>query len=155
MSINQFIIDGNLTRAPEVRYTPRGTPVCTFTVAVNTVHGSGEDRREETAFIPVTTIGKLAETSARNLRKGAAVTVMGRLGSWFNQEKKKGGFNFEAERVIFRSRPSNATKAQDNAPAEPAASTQGVQATESSQNDVPDQEWIRDFDNASQMQAAH
>ena len=146
MDINQFILDGNLTRAPEARYTTSGMPVCTFTVASHTVYGSGDDRREETAFIPVTTFGKLAETSYRNLRKGAAVTVMGRLGSWFNAESRKSGFSFNADQVIFRSLRRGA--AQDgNATTGPATQTQAPQA---SGDGVPDRRWVQEFEDASQ-----
>jgi single-strand DNA-binding protein len=146
MEINQFILDGNLTRAPEVRYTTSGMPVCTFTVASHTVYGSGDDRREETAFIPITTIGKLAETSYRNLRKGAAVTVMGRLGSWFNGESRKGGFTFNADQVIFR----NLRKV---APQDEPATTGAVpqtQARQGAEDGVPDQRWVQEFEAASQ-----
>ena len=148
MEINQFILDGNLTRAPEVRYTTSGMPVCTFTIASHTVYGSGDDRREETAFIPITTFGKLAETSYRNLRKGAAVTVMGRLGSWFNGESRKGGFNFNADQVIFRNLRRGA--AQD------AAGTTGAdqaQAPQDAGDGVADQRWVQEFEAASQSLA--
>lgn len=140
MSMNQFILDGNLTRAPETRYTASGMPVCTFTVASNTVHLFGDERVEEVAFIPVTAIGKLADTSGRNLRKGAGVTVIGRLGSW------KGGFTFKAERVIFRSprARSNSNEAAD-APAKSDAGHAEVAA--------PDQRWIDAFETASQSLA--
>ena len=146
MEINQFILDGNLTRAPEVRYTPSGMPVCTFTVASHTVYGSGDDRREETAFIPVTTFGKLAEASYRNLRKGAAVTVMGRLGSWFNGESRKGGFTFNADQVIFRNLRKGA--AQDEA-ATTAALPQ-TQAPQAAEPAGPHGSWIEEFEQASQ-----
>lgn len=144
MEINQFILDGNLTRAPEVRYTTSGMPVCTFTVASHTVYGSGDDRREETAFIPVTTIGKLAETSYRNLRKGAAVTVMGRLGSWFNGESRKGGFTFNADQVIFRNLRKGA--AQDEA----AATGTAPQSLQGTDGGVSDQRWVQEFEAHSQ-----
>ena len=152
MEINQFILDGNLTRAPEVRYTTSGMPVCTFTVASHTVYGSGDDRREETAFIPVTTIGKLAETSYRNLRKGAAVTVMGRLGSWFNGESRKGGFSFNADQVIFRNLRRGAV--QDGAATTGAAAP--ANATHAGEDSVPDQRWVQDFEaHAQPLAQAH
>ena len=146
MELNQFILDGNLTRAPEVRYTTSGMPVCTFTVASHTVYGSGDDRREETAFIPITTIGKLAETSYRNLRKGAAVTVMGRLGSWFNGDSRKGGFTFNADQVIFRSLRKGA--AQDGATTTDAAPQTSAQ--QAGAGGVPDQRWVQEFEANSQ-----
>ena len=146
MEINQFILDGNLTRAPEVRYTTSGMPVCTFTVASHTVYGSGDDRREETSFIPVTTLGKLAETSYRNLRKGAAVTVMGRLGSWFNGESRKGGFTFNADQVILR----NLRKGTALEEPETTDAASQTQARQGAQDGVPDQRWVQEFEAASQ-----
>jgi single stranded DNA-binding protein len=146
MDINQFILDGNLTRAPEIRYTTSGMPVCTFTVASHSVQGTGDDRREVTAFIPVTTIGKLAETSYRNLRKGTAVTVMGKLGSWFNAEARKGGFTFEADQVIYRHRAQRATQG-DGATAD---ATSQVPATQQSVIADSYQRWVQEFDAASQ-----
>lgn len=140
MSMNQFILDGNLTRAPETRYTPNGMPVCTFTVACNTVHVFGDERTEEVAFIPVTAIGKLADTSGRNLRKGAGVTVIGRLGSW------KGGFTFKAERVIFR---SPRARANDNDMADAPPKGEAAQADAA----APDQRWIDAYETASQSLA--
>ncbi len=150
MSINQFILDGNLTRAPEVRTTPSGLPVCTFTVASNTVHGSGEDRREVVAFIPVTTLGRLAQASAQHLRKGAGVTVMGRLASWYDAEAKKGGFAFEAERVIFRQRAARAPDGDVVATGAPGAPGAALAAGPSHE---PDPHWVQAFEDASQALA--
>ncbi len=144
MAINQFFLDGNLTRAPEMRYTVGGMPVCSFTIASNTAHGSGDDRREETAFIPITTIGKLAELSYRNLRKGAAVTVVGRLGSWYKAESSKGGFNFFGERVEFRS-PRPAARV-----AEEQSSADSFMPTQVMEGGTPDPRWVQEYEDASQ-----
>ena len=149
MEINQFILDGNLTRAPEIRYTTSGMPVCTFTVASHTVYGSGDDRREETAFIPVSTFGKLAETSYRNLRKGAAVTVMGRLGSWFNGESRKGGFTFNADQVIFRNLRKGASQE------EAATESPQAQASQAAEPAGPHGTWIAEYEAASPLAHAH
>lgn len=149
MDINQFILDGNLTRAPEVRYTTSGMPICTFTVASHSVQGSGEDRRERTAFIPISTIGKLADDCYRKLRKGAAVTVMGRLDSWSNADSKKSGFTFAADQVIHRHRAPRAT--QSDAPTADAA----AQAATAQQSVVADSNecWLQEFEAAWQSLA--
>ena len=125
--INEFIIDGNVTKDVELRYTPRGPPVATYTVAVDDVTGSGDDRREDTDYIPVTTYGRQAENDAKYLKKGSGVTVMGKIKSWYKPEQKKGGFNFEAKRVIYRGKPSSTPKSVDSA---------------------PEDEWLREYDNA-------
>jgi len=149
VEINQFIIDGNLTRAPEIRYTTSGMPVCTFTVANHTNYGSGEDRREETAFIPVTVLGKLADSCHRNLAKGRQVTVMGRLGSWFNAESKKGGFTFHADQVIFRGTRSSASQSkQDDGDVKPQQ-----QPSLPMDDDNSNQRWLADFDGAEKALA--
>lgn len=88
-SLNKVQLIGNLTRDPELRYTPNGTAVATFTVATNrewTVE-SGE-RREETEFTRVVSWNKLAELCSQLLSKGRKVYVEGRLQtrSWTGQD---------------------------------------------------------------------
>lgn len=105
-SINQFWIIGNVTKDVELRYTPGGTASATYTVAVDNVYYDRErNKHEETDFIPVTTYGKQAENDAKYLKKGSAVAVQGRIRSWYNADKGKGGFNFEAERVQYLGKP--------------------------------------------------
>ena len=145
MTLNQFILDGRLARAPELRYTASGLPVCAFTVACNTVHGSGEQRREVTAFIPVTTVGKLAQATQRHLRQGAGVTVMGRLGSWYDAQAGKGGFTFQADRVVFRERAPRPLDAP--AAGQPPAGLEPVAPVAESRS--PDAQWVHDYEAAS------
>lgn len=86
-SLNKAMIIGNLTRDPEIRYTPKGTPVVTFGVATNrewrTVDSDGE-KREEAEFHNVVAWSKLAELCNQLLRKGMKVYIEGRLSthSW-------------------------------------------------------------------------
>ena len=80
---------GNLTRDPEMRYTPQGTAVCTFGVATNrqwTIE-SGE-KKEDVEFHNVVAWNKLAEICAQLLKKGRKVYVEGRLStrSWQGQD---------------------------------------------------------------------
>lgn len=72
--LNKVILIGRLTRDPELRYTPNGTPVASFTVAVNR-----KFKREEADFIPIVVWNKLAEHCATYLGKGRLVAVEGRL----------------------------------------------------------------------------
>lgn len=78
-SFNKVILMGNLTRDPELRSTPQGTPVAIFTLASNRRYPKGGEQREETLFIDVETFGRQAENVAKILRKGALVLVEGRL----------------------------------------------------------------------------
>lgn len=79
-SLNKVILIGNLTRDPELRYTPAGTAVCTFGLATNRswTTQSGETK-EETEFHRVVAWNKLAELCAQLLAKGRKVYVEGRL----------------------------------------------------------------------------
>jgi single-strand DNA-binding protein len=95
-SLNKVMLIGRLTRDPEMRYTPSGQPVTSFSIATNR-YGSGPDgeRREFTDYhnIVAWNIGKrnLAELVAQYLRKGSQVYVEGRLQtrSWEGQDGQK------------------------------------------------------------------
>ncbi|MCK4496416.1 MAG: single-stranded DNA-binding protein, partial [Candidatus Aminicenantes bacterium] len=76
--MNRIILIGNLTRDPELRYTPEGTSVASFTVAVNRSFVNREGEREAD-FIPVVVWQKRAETCTEYLMKGSQVAVDGRL----------------------------------------------------------------------------
>ncbi|MDD2620069.1 MAG: single-stranded DNA-binding protein [Syntrophomonadaceae bacterium] len=72
--LNRVVLIGRLTRDPELRYTPSGTAVATFTLAVGR-----KFKRDETDFIPIVTWTKLAEHCANYLSKGRLVAVEGRI----------------------------------------------------------------------------
>jgi len=80
-SLNKVLLIGNLTRDPELRYTPQGTPVCTFGLATNRSWqpSSGGERQEETEFHRIVSWNKLAELCSELLFKGRKVFVEGRL----------------------------------------------------------------------------
>lgn len=88
-SLNKVMLIGNLTRDPEMRYTPQGTAVCTFGVATNRswTTESGE-KKEEADFHNIVAWNKLAEICAQLLKKGRKVYVEGRLStrSWQGQD---------------------------------------------------------------------
>lgn len=76
---NKAILIGNLTRDPELRYTPSGTPVTSFGIAVNTRYKQSDEMKEETLFIDIVVFGKQAESCSQYLSKGNPVLVEGRL----------------------------------------------------------------------------
>jgi len=79
---NKVMILGRLTRDPEVRFTPSGTPVCDLGLAVGRRIGggdSGQERREETTYIDVTLWNRQAELAGQYLAKGRELFVEGRL----------------------------------------------------------------------------
>ena len=70
--MNKLVLTGNLTRSPELRSTPNGIPVCTFTIAVN-----GRKSDDPTAYFRITVWRQLAEICNRYLTKGKKVFVSG------------------------------------------------------------------------------
>lgn len=87
MSFNKIILVGNLGRDPELRYTPQGDAVCSFTMATN------EKRQGETVstWFKVTLWRKTAEAAAKYLEKGRSVYIEGRLGveEWTDRDGKE------------------------------------------------------------------
>lgn len=110
----KIMIVGNLGKDPEMRYTPNGKPVTTFSVAVNRRYGTGEgaEQREETEWFRVTAWNKLAETCNEFLSKGRKVFVEGRFQSraWETQDGRKGtSLEITATDMILLDRPKTAT----------------------------------------------
>lgn len=80
MSFNKIILVGNLGRDPELRYTPQGTPVCSFTLATNERRkDKAGESQDVTTWFRVTLWGRQAETASQYLTKGRPVYVEGRL----------------------------------------------------------------------------
>ncbi|MEM8955973.1 MAG: single-stranded DNA-binding protein [Verrucomicrobiota bacterium] len=100
-SLNKVMLIGNLTRDPEVRYTPKGTAVTDIGLAVNRVFSAadGGEKREETTFVDVTLWGRQAEIAGQYLQKGRPVFIEGRLqlDSW---EDKNSGQKRSKLRVV-------------------------------------------------------
>ena len=92
MSFNKIIVVGNLGRDPELRYTPQGTAVCSFTMATNERRkGQAGEPQDVTTWFRVTVWGKQAETVSKYLTKGRNVYVEGRLhvGEWADKDGKQ------------------------------------------------------------------
>lgn len=84
-NLNKVQLMGNLTRDPEVRYTPKGTAVTDIGLAINrTYSGDDGERREETTFVDITFWGRQAEVIGEYMKKGRPLYVEGRLNldSW-------------------------------------------------------------------------
>src|SRR5918996_2919119 len=101
-NLNKVLLLGNVTRDPEVRYTPKGSAVCDLGVAVNRSYttDSGE-KREETTFVDVTLWGRTAEIASEYLSKGAPVLIEGRLklDTWEKDGKKNSKLRVVGERM--------------------------------------------------------
>lgn len=79
-SFNKVILVGNLTRDPDLRYTPKGMAIAKIGLAVNRRWtADGGEQREETTFVDVDAFGKQAETISQYMRKGSPMLIEGRL----------------------------------------------------------------------------
>lgn len=92
-SFNKVILLGNLTRDPELRYTPQGAAVCEFALALNSVYTNKQtgQKVEEVSYIDLVAWGKTGETIAEYMKKGRQIMVEGRLKQdrWEAQDGKK------------------------------------------------------------------
>ncbi len=105
---NRIILIGNLTKDPELRYTPQGTAVTSFRIAVNSKFKQSDDARQDTLFIDVVVFGKQAESCGEYLNKGRGVLVEGRLQErrWESEGQRKSKFEVIAQSVRFLPRKS-------------------------------------------------
>ena len=91
MAFNKVILMGNLTADPELRTTPNGQNLASFTIAINRVwNSSNGERQEETSFINCTAWGRTGETISKYLKKGNQLLVSGRLQQRTWQDKDTG-----------------------------------------------------------------
>lgn len=90
-SFNKVILIGNLTKDPEIRYTPSGTAVSNFGLAVNHRYKQGEELKEEVCFVDIVVFGKQAENTGQYLSRGQGVLIEGRLQQrrWETDEGQK------------------------------------------------------------------
>jgi len=116
-SYNKVMLIGNLTRDPEVRYTPKGSAVCDIGLAINRVYTSDSGEKiEEVTFVDVVLWGKTAELAGKYLHKGRPVHIEGRLqmDSWEDKQtgQKRTRLRVVGEQMQFLGSPSG-----DRAPA--------------------------------------
>jgi single-strand DNA-binding protein len=144
-SLNKVQLIGNLTRDPELRYTPQGTPVCSFSIATNRSWNStdgNKERQEEVEFHNIVAWSKLAEICGELLVKGRKVYIEGRLQtrSWDTAEgEKKYKTEIVAEDMIIldskrEEGASGATQAE-----RPAAAARPKEAETVNQDINPDE----------------
>ena len=99
MQLNKVFIAGNLTRDPELRYTPGGLAVASFGLAVNRKYkDKGGEAKEDVCFVDINAFGRTAEVVGEYLTKGSPVFVEGRL--QFSQWESKEGQKRSALRVV-------------------------------------------------------
>ena len=107
---NKIILIGNLTKDPELRYTPQGTPVASFRIAVNSKYKQSDGFKEETLFIDIVTFGKQAETCSQYLNKGSSVLAEGRLQErkWESEGQQRSKVEVVAQTIRFLPKRSDA-----------------------------------------------
>ena len=125
-SFNKVILLGNLTRDPEVRYTPSGTAVASFAIAVNRRYKQGEETKDEVSYIDIVVFGKTAENCGQYLNKGDGILVDGRLQQrrWDDKEtgQKRSKVEVVAQTVNFMPKRSGQAAPRGSgseSPAEP------------------------------------
>ncbi len=112
---------GNLTRDPEIKYTPKGTAVADISLAVNRVYSTDTgEKREETTFVDVELWGRQAEVAGEYLKKGSPACIEGRLKleTW---DDKQTGQKRSRIRVVGETLQLLGGNPKANRPEEPAA----------------------------------
>lgn len=143
-SWNKVELIGNLTRDPELRYTPSGAAVVSFTIATNRTYVSEGERKEEADFHRVIAWNKLAELCNQLLKKGNRVFVSGRLQnrSWEGQDGQSRNITeIVIEDMILLtakngSMESDYTESRPAAKAQPAENATGVKPEEAKSEPV-------------------
>ena len=125
-SYNRVLLIGNLTRNPEIRYTPSGTAVADLGMAVNeSFKNKAGEVVEQVCYVDVVVWGRQAETASEYLHKGSPIFVEGRLqlDQWENQQgEKRSKLRVRADRVQFLSGGSGSRNTEaPSAPKEQAA----------------------------------
>ena len=123
-SFNKVILVGNLTRDPELRYTPAGKAIAKVGMAVNrTWTSESGEKKEEVTFVDVDIFGRTAENVSQYMRKGSSMLIDGRLrlDQWDDKQtgQKRSKLGVVAESVQFLGSPRGA---EGGAPAPAAAS---------------------------------
>ena len=141
-NFNKVILAGNLTRDPELRYTPKGTAVAKIGLAINRKWRSETgEMKEETTFVDVDCFGKTAETVGQYLKKGRPILIEGRLRyeTWEDkqsgQKRSKLGVVMESFQFIDSNRGDGGGASEVPRPRPAAASP--APATEGGEADAP------------------
>jgi single-strand DNA-binding protein len=134
-NFNKVLLVGNLTRDPELRYTPKGTAIAKLGVAVNRAWTTETgEKKEEATFVDVDVFGRTAENVAQYLRRGSPLLVEGRLrlDTWEDKQtnQKRSKLGVVAENVQFLGAPRGAGDGSGPgpAPAPPARAAQPASA---------------------------
>lgn len=106
---NTCTLVGNLTRDPEIKFTPSGTPVFNGSLAVNRKYKQGDETKEDVTYIDIVAFGRTAENAAQYLSKGSGILVHGRIQQrrWETQDgQKRSKHEVVAENINFLTKSS-------------------------------------------------
>jgi single-strand DNA-binding protein len=127
-NFNKVILAGNLTRDPELRYTPKGTAVAKIGIAINRSWKTETgETKEEVTFVDVDAFGRQAETIGQYFKKGRPILIEGRLkyDTWedkqSNQKRSKLGVVLEGFQFMDSNRSEGAAPGAAPRPAAPPA----------------------------------
>lgn len=151
-NVNKVILIGNVTRDPELKYTPKGTAVTDIGLAINRYYtlDSGE-KKEETTFVDITFWGRQAEIASEYLKKGSPAYVEGRLqmDTWEDKQsgQKRSRLRIIAENLqLLGSRQGNRVSTPDSgfentgfssSAVDPQSSPIGKPSPQSGDDDIP------------------
>ena len=115
MSLNSVNIMGNLTRDPEIKYTPAGKAVCSLSIANNRVYTKNTEKVTEVSFFDVEVWGASAENCSKYLTKGSGIIVEGRLRQdrWEKDGKSFSRVRISANAVHFMPKKQNSDSGID------------------------------------------
>ncbi len=133
VNFNKVILIGNLTRDPEVRYTPAGTAVADFRIAVNNRYKQGDELKSEVSYIDIVVFGRQAESCGQYLSKGDGVLIDGRLRErrWDTEDgQKRSKYEVVAQNVRFMPKRASALSAEQAGTAGVADPSAGRQEEE-------------------------
>lgn len=151
ISVNICLLGGNLTRDPDLRYTPKGTPVCEFGLAINRAwNNDAGEKQEEVSFFNCASFGRTAETIAQYFRKGGSILLHARLKqeTWEDRSepgKKRSAVKVIVERFMFAGDSGGGGEVQQRpvpGPQGAATASEGAEPAqgghgEDSEDDVP------------------
>ena len=149
-SLNKVMLIGNLTRDPNLRFTPKGTAVCSFGVATNRswAGADGGDKQESVEFHNIVSWAKLAEICGQLLHKGDKVYLEGRL-----QTREWKGDDEQSRRttevvidnmILLRSAGGYSARNNDGAPAAASTSTSAPASDDTADDQVEEAEDVAD-----------
>ena len=115
--LNRVVLVGRMVRDPELRYTPAGAAVCSFSLANGKSYTQGSEKKEQTSYFDIVAWSKLGELIAEYCKKGTQIAVEGRLQqrTWNDSEgNRKSKIEVVADNIQFLAKPKDQAAEQHN-----------------------------------------